>query len=155
MYSHYDTLGITISATDSEIRAAYKARLLEVHPDKQSAIGERVQLNSLPRDLDVQKVQEAFEVLKDPARRAQHNAALRASALKERFVGIPWMTIAIDEMTEREQEDGVVYEFECRCGDFFVLPVGQLVGGREEVQLQCNTCTSVLCVLDATDDVPK
>lgn len=32
--SHYTTLGVSISSTDAEIKAAYRKRALELHPDK-------------------------------------------------------------------------------------------------------------------------
>jgi curved DNA-binding protein CbpA len=32
--AHYELLGVTISSSAKDIRAAYKKRTLEIHPDK-------------------------------------------------------------------------------------------------------------------------
>lgn len=63
----YDTLGLAPTATDEDIRRAYKTKALECHPD---------------RNLDTQQeateqfrtVQNAYEILSDPAQRSAYDA---------------------------------------------------------------------------------
>lgn len=68
--THYDTLGVTPSAPDAVIRAAYKALMQGVHPDRHRserqawAHAETLKLNA------------AFEVLSDPQRRRAYNQTL-------------------------------------------------------------------------------
>lgn len=61
MASFYDTLGIPVDANVSEIRAAYKRRALEVHPDKGGTAAA------------FQRVLAAFEQLVDPVRRKSYD----------------------------------------------------------------------------------
>lgn len=62
----YDDLGVTPGATDAVIRAAYKARMRETHPD---AGGDPAQ---------AQAVNTAYATLSDPDQRAAYDAKLEA-----------------------------------------------------------------------------
>jgi hypothetical protein len=57
---HYETLGVSRSASDDIIRAAYRARMRQAHPD---AGGDPD---------DAKKINDAYETLSDPARRAAY-----------------------------------------------------------------------------------
>lgn len=58
---HYETLGVSRTAPDEVIRAAYKARIRQAQPD---AGGDAV---------DAQRVNDAFSVLSDPVSRASYD----------------------------------------------------------------------------------
>ncbi|WP_433673938.1 J domain-containing protein [Microbacterium gorillae] len=58
---HYETLGVSHTAPDEVIRAAYKVRIRQAHPD---AGGDAV---------DAQRVNDAFSVLSDPLSRANYD----------------------------------------------------------------------------------
>jgi len=62
--SHYDRLGVAPSATDAEIRAAYRRRARAAHPDHAGSAADMAALN------------EAWRVLSDPGRRAMYDRAL-------------------------------------------------------------------------------
>lgn len=66
--THYEILGVASTASATELRTAYRRLLRQAHPDMggSSAI------------LDL--VNEAYDALKDPAKRAQYDAALRQGA---------------------------------------------------------------------------
>jgi DnaJ domain len=72
--SHYDVLGVSASATQAEVRAAYRAAARDHHPD---AGGDAVRM----RALNV-----AWAVLGDPVRRAAYDRALAGGALDAGFV---------------------------------------------------------------------
>ncbi|HYN32199.1 MAG TPA: J domain-containing protein [Ilumatobacteraceae bacterium] len=74
MSTHYDTLGIQSSASDTQIRDAYRRLARKYHPDRQASAGSTVSSASMPA------INEAYRVLNDPARRAVYDAGLRPSA---------------------------------------------------------------------------
>jgi hypothetical protein len=63
-YSHYDVLGVPVSATQAEVRAAYRAAARNHHPDAGGDAGHMRALNV------------AWAVLGDPVRRAAYDRAL-------------------------------------------------------------------------------
>jgi len=65
--NYYARLGIPIDATPEEIRRAYRDAALRLHPDVSQAPGRT--------DLFI-KVQEAYEVISDPSKRAAYDATL-------------------------------------------------------------------------------
>lgn len=70
--THYEVLGVSPDASAATIRDAYRRRAREHHPDRaRSAVGASSQ--AMP------EVNEAYRVLKDPARRAMYDASLRGS----------------------------------------------------------------------------
>ena len=58
---YYNILGVTPNASDSDIKAAYRKLAMQHHPDRG---GDSTQFA---------KINQAYEVLKDPARRAQYD----------------------------------------------------------------------------------
>lgn len=71
MPTHYDTLRVPPSATDGEIREAYRRLARRHHPDR--AASEAV----TPNSVSMPQINEAYRVLGDPARRAVYDAGLR------------------------------------------------------------------------------
>ena len=76
--SHYDTLGLRADATATEIRDAYRRLARRHHPDQGA-----VDAEAMPR------INEAYRVLGDPARRASYDAALRVAPAPARTVTAP------------------------------------------------------------------
>ena len=54
-FDPYEVLGIPPSATRESIRAAYKARMKEYHPDKVDHLGEELQELAHRKALEIQK----------------------------------------------------------------------------------------------------
>lgn len=61
MVDPYDVLGVSAGATDEEIRAAWRRRAFDTHPDRGGGGGA------------FRRVQEAYDVLRDPGRRQLHD----------------------------------------------------------------------------------
>lgn len=59
---HYGALGVPASATPAELRAAYRRRVVETHPDKAGGDGS-----------EFRRVQAAYEALSDPELRRAHD----------------------------------------------------------------------------------
>jgi hypothetical protein len=62
--NHYDVLGVSPTASDDEIRAAYRNAARARHPDAGGSAAEMQRLNA------------AWQVLRDPGRRAVYDRAL-------------------------------------------------------------------------------
>ncbi|MCB0971296.1 MAG: J domain-containing protein [Acidimicrobiales bacterium] len=78
--SHYQRLGVRPSASTTEVQAAYRSLARQLHPDRQ--VGASAAEHRLA-ERRMREVNEAWAVLRDPARRrgydAQRLAAARAS----------------------------------------------------------------------------
>jgi curved DNA-binding protein CbpA len=72
--NHYEVLGVSRNADQSQIRAAYVSLLKRHHPDKASA--NEAQENAA----EIQRIVGAYRALKDPRARAAYNARLRRAA---------------------------------------------------------------------------
>lgn len=94
--SPYEVLCVSPSASREEIRAAYKARLLETHPDKPS--GSRVAFDA---------VNAAYNILTSPA-------------LQPPTVIVD--SVVLEDMDTRDD----LASYPCRCGDAFVVAVADL-----------------------------
>jgi curved DNA-binding protein CbpA len=71
MADHYEALGIKRTATDDEVKKAFKRLAIKYHPDKSS--------DPKHHQLFI-RINEAYEVLKDPATRRQYNREIGASS---------------------------------------------------------------------------
>jgi curved DNA-binding protein CbpA len=71
--THYDTLRVPTSASDDQIRDAYRRLAREHHPDQRAA-------GSAASSLSMPEINEAYRVLGDPGRRAVYDAGLRPGA---------------------------------------------------------------------------
>jgi DnaJ family protein A protein 5 len=66
MICHYEVLGLARTATESEIKKAYRKKALELHPDKNIN-----RMDEATREFTI--VQEAYEVLSSPQERAWYD----------------------------------------------------------------------------------
>jgi DnaJ family protein B protein 4 len=78
MSNHYDTLGVPRDADETAIKKAFRALSLKYHPDRNPAP------DAMPK---FQAINEAYEHLSDPQRRAQYDAELNGF----RHGGMPMM----------------------------------------------------------------
>jgi molecular chaperone DnaJ len=69
--THYDTLRVPPSASDAQVREAYRRLARDHHPDRLAAGG------SEAGSVSMSAINEAYRVLSDPARRAVYDAGLR------------------------------------------------------------------------------
>jgi hypothetical protein len=74
--SHYQVLGVSPLATDSEIKAAFRARARALHPDQNTTKSAADQQSSAG---ELMAVTEAWRVLHDPQRRFDYDMAQLAS----------------------------------------------------------------------------
>ncbi|TFK26239.1 DnaJ-domain-containing protein [Coprinopsis marcescibilis] len=68
----YDILGVDKSASTSEVKRAYRKKVLETHPDKLDPAATDQERQAAEREFH--KVQDAFETLGDPAKKRRYDA---------------------------------------------------------------------------------
>ena len=167
--THYAVLGVAPTATQTEIKAAYRQAILSLHPDKALAGGTD---NSKPQ---YEKVQAAWQVrpfqfclanitvhlagmntiiilpqvLRDSALKQQYDQQLALEQLQQQvFIS---QTITVDEMQSMagdptSGEDSYL-AYPCRCGGCFQVEEGALDGLDHSIVVQCNTCSLHIQVL--------
>ena len=72
----YALLGVAPDADAREVARAYRRRLREVHPDTRGGLSSE---GSDHAHADLRALQEAYAVLRDPARRARYDAQRRTT----------------------------------------------------------------------------
>ncbi|KAL3131728.1 DnaJ subfamily C member 16 [Trebouxia sp. C0009 RCD-2024] len=77
----YKVLGLTRSASDGDIRKAYRQLAVKLHPDKSSAAGSKAKFL---------EVQEAYQLLTDPAAKAQYDSSGSIPGQPHRQQGPRW-----------------------------------------------------------------
>jgi len=77
MATHYDTLGIAPTSTTQEVRKAYLRRARALHPDRQL---DRPPAEARMAEQAMQQVNVAWNVLSDPAKKAEYDSVLRPEA---------------------------------------------------------------------------
>lgn len=149
----YDVLGVAPDASTSDVRRAFKALALALHPDK---LGSRAQHPQASSSDAFVRVRAAYAVLSDPVQRAHYDATTLARAVR-RSVGAVSDRRALSEFNIAEDgADGDVEAvLECRCGgEYFVsvppLPPVSEVASAERVlcHVECDSCSLVIAVVD-------
>src|SRR5437763_11635287 len=78
--NHYDVLGLERDASADDVRSAYRLRSHMFHPDKYETYSEplRSQLKAEAAK-EFKKLTAAYDVLRDPAKRAAHDRQLNTT----------------------------------------------------------------------------
>uniref|UniRef100_A0A0E0QK81 DPH-type MB domain-containing protein n=2 Tax=Oryza TaxID=4527 RepID=A0A0E0QK81_ORYRU len=146
--THYEVLSVNEGATYDEVRAGYRAAILNAHPDKSQA-----KLDSLVSSVEHGEffsVQKAWEVLRDPKSRTEYDKQLQTS--RQNSANIAY-EIEIEEMTVESTGDAMELMYPCRCGDHFSIlssdlaEMGILVDDDGEIYFQSSDCVSASVVL--------
>lgn len=144
--SYYAALGVSAYATLAEIKHAYKNRLLESHPDKNSTE------SAISDAFSVTHIQEAYRVLSDDNQRAEYDRSLKKSVQKEGFnlSGDGLDVYSLGDFLETE-EDQLVWKKDCpRCvsANAIVLTEDDLAEkgtsdgqGGFDIIVQCSACS--------------
>lgn len=131
VHDWYAVLAVDERATAEQIKAAYRSKLLAVHPDK---VGE-----SATAATELERLQAAFRVLSDVDRRAEFDSQRNARQSK----GINAGHVSIRQFEESTARDGSrVFRFPCRCGDVFEVSAARRRRCRVARRL---TCAAVAC----------
>ena len=82
MPNHYEILGLQSDADEGEIKKAYRSLSFKYHPDR--ATGDPEESNNM-----MQKLNEAYEILRDPQKRQQYDNELNGMPMHGMFPGFP------------------------------------------------------------------
>ena len=129
--THYETLGVAESADASTIKEAFRALVLQHHPDKQSSPTAASHPNSNSSsndattinddDLVVHEITKAYHVLRDAAQRKAYDEGLRLTRQRrhDRLASAIVLECADCVEEEDENDDGTtttLLVYPCRCG---------------------------------------
>ncbi|KAI8831770.1 DNAJ heat shock N-terminal domain-containing protein [Chytriomyces cf. hyalinus JEL632] len=150
--SHYDSLGLSQSATTEAIKKRYQRLILQLHPDKNSTQDPQSSnaLQDSKRAAKLQLVLKAWEVLRDQDSRTEYDASLAATGTpggtgpKEVVNG----EVDLDDMTYNA--DSGTFQTSCRCSGSYVVSEQDLEDGVEVVS--CTTCSLRIRVLYSVMD---
>eukprot|EP00389_Voromonas_pontica_P005485 GDKH01008201.1.p1 GENE.GDKH01008201.1~~GDKH01008201.1.p1 ORF type:complete len:147 (-),score=10.08 GDKH01008201.1:64-504(-) len=106
----YEVLGIGASASDAEVKAAYRKLVLSCHPDK-------TQDHEDGTDAFM-KAKKAYELLKDPALRSEYDARISATTGRRAVTSVSLKDLTLEHDTTTGDS---YYVYDCRCGEPFVL----------------------------------
>lgn len=117
----YLALGVSKDADLSTIRGAHRKLVLKFHPDRIKDEAERLRGRE-----EFQKVQQAYELLSDPAKRSRHDDKVRLAELRKEALGreLPVRASSYPTRTPqftaaREYRDGNYYEERVPMGAAF------------------------------------
>lgn len=86
--NHYRVLGVSRHASTSVIRRAFHEKALRLHPDKRC---HQRHCDKASANEDFARASQAFEVLRDPQRRAEYDAQLAAELLNPVEAAMDWI----------------------------------------------------------------
>lgn len=142
--NHYQALNVAPDATLNEIRAAYRAAVLHLHPDKARAgsCHEAWQNAAV-----FSRIQQAWEVLKDVETRTAYNQALVVKAVQKEIAVSA--EVDLDDMASHIDALGTacLFTYPCRCGSNFAVSEAELSEDSDSVVVQCQNCSLAIRVL--------
>lgn len=94
--SLYAVLGVSSEATAAEIKAAFRRRIKEHHPDLQAA---RTEPKPTP-EITVHQLIEAYEILSDTAQREEYDRARRTAPRESEFNYREWLKARPDALSK-------------------------------------------------------
>ena len=154
----YDVLGVLASSSADEVRRAYQRLVRQHHPDRSASGGGS---SSSDGSAAFQRVQRAYDAVREPEARRRHDAQARAAAMAGAAAAARVLEVELSDMTFDDEGDveeeaegdentdgggggehGSVWRYDCRCGDEFVLSEAHLAEA-----VPCRSCSLVLKVV--------
>lgn len=138
----YKVLGVSRTATQADIRAAYLHGARSYHPDKASGHDARIRL-----------LNQANATLSNATSRREYDESLRhgraasylASANKQRISATLDLE-AFDALEGDQDGDEYSFSYPCRCGSHFILTQAEVEMGAEEIAVPCSGCSERVLV---------
>ncbi|KNC53523.1 uncharacterized protein AMSG_01236 [Thecamonas trahens ATCC 50062] len=135
-----------------ELRAAYRAALLALHPDKQAG-----RSGALAEDADDkahrqerwEAVQAAWAVLGSPSARAAHDAATEAGVREMAALARLSDEINVADMAFEVRDAGadLLYSADCRCGGAYTV-LQSVLDDAPLALVRCSSCSLTVRIRD-------
>lgn len=126
----YELLGVFPTATNEEIKKAYKSLALKIHPDKSRKTS----------DQEFIRIHQAYTILSSPTTRKLYDSKISNQSNK---LSIPIQeNISIDNMDYNESDSS--FSTSCRCGGLFIITENQLE--NDVCFVECDSCSSCIFV---------
>lgn len=150
--SHYSVLGCSRDADLAALRKRYQALALANHPDRRH--------DGRATNDEFKAVQEAWETLRDPERRAAYDSIYDAALANTPRTGSGggeraavadakvWMELSLTEMTPGVGEDEGLWTYACRCGEVYEVSEEDIEERLEFIP--CCGCSLQIRLLDAS-----
>ncbi|KAL5982429.1 hypothetical protein ACLOJK_016500 [Asimina triloba] len=119
--THYDILSVKEDASYDEIRASYRAAILDSHPDKLHVQFDTSDTKHGLRERFLQ-VQKAWEILGDSASRAVYDRELQSSRQDFEVAD----DVKLEEMVVDDSGEFSELFYQCRCGDYISIDSEEL-----------------------------
>lgn len=132
---YYDILGCTKDSSPEDIKRAYRALSLKLHPDKNAAEFDRGKF---------QRVLEAWHALRDPNSRERYDAMQKQEELDAESVPV-YARISVEEM-QIVQDDEHALTYPCRCGGSYHLQKEYVEEEHQLIRVPCSECTFLVVV---------
>ncbi|KAL5985887.1 hypothetical protein ACLOJK_027877 [Asimina triloba] len=119
--THYDILSVKEDASFNEIRASYRAAILDSHPDKLCVQFETSNTKHGFQERFLQ-VQMAWEILGNSASRVVYDCELQTSRQDFEVAD----DVKLEEMTVDDSGELLQLFYQCRCGDYISIDSDEL-----------------------------
>ncbi|KAL5503924.1 hypothetical protein ACEPAH_7996 [Sanghuangporus vaninii] len=146
-HTYYQVLGVSITASHAEIKAAYRRTLLSSHPDKKTSFFTRSKHSG---SFDVARIQDAYRVLSDDTARTAYDASISQAGLisdgSAKAGPRPAQVISLEEFSFVGSDDaGIVkWTYTCRCGGMYSITEKDMLDDRH--LSACDQCSEVVYI---------
>lgn len=148
MINYYDILGISSTSSESEIKSAFKRKLLANHPDK-----------SKNTTVAVNLIQEAYQVLVNPHTRSKYDGELHTN-IKFQGIDIKGDGLDIYNLSDFDCVNDTFHKDCPRCHSIQSIQFTEqdLMNGSQtddkeyEIIVQCGDCSLWITVQYEEDD---
>lgn len=115
----YEVLSVEEDAGYEEIRASYRTKILNHHPDKLKMVASET---GCPDKTQFLEIQEAWETLSDVRSRRRYDRELQA--LRQDVLGAE--DVSLEDMVIEDVGEVLQLSYTCRCGDYFTIDSQEL-----------------------------
>jgi diphthamide biosynthesis protein 4 len=148
--THYSLLGVSSKCTAAELASAFRSRALQLHPDKQRAVGSNQSAIHSSSSSSFLQLQQAYSVLRHDESRQQYDAALKACGMfmSSKSAGGASFSMAVTEVDLDDlafDDADAIYSYQCRCGAALSVAESDLLVGVDVYP--CQQCSLVVRIL--------
>ena len=129
--THYDVLGVSLTASKNDIKLAHRNKAKELHPDR-----------AKDRESEFRQVQKAWECLREQELRKSYDSVILQQKKRRESEARAALPIKMSELEEAEDETGqLCHLYDCRCGEVIVWQENQEKRGERIQVLNCPGCS--------------